>query len=208
MRVASSSITLTGPVRPFLRVSRILSLSSSAFLSSLIDFTSPMVFSSCAISALVRLICWSSWFSSLETLLNQNQLPIPASTRMSPKRTICWRPNSRFLAARTGRRLILIMVLSSPLVRLAQGKPDGDGRRRGDVHHVVGVELPVVDLHALEGIEDLDRHAHPLLDHLEERGDLGGAAGEIEAGDVRVGGGGRGEGEGGVGAAPPPVRPP
>jgi len=41
----------------------------------------------------------------------------------------------------------------------------------------------------LEGVEDLDGHAHPLLDHLEEGGDLGGAAGEIEPRDVRVGGG-------------------
>src|SRR5712671_163787 len=103
--------------------------------------------------------------------------------------TSCWRPNSRFFAARTGRRLMWIIVaFPLPLVRLAQGKPDGDGRRRGDVHHGVCVEAAVVDLHALEGVEDLDGHAHPLLDHLEQRGDLGGAAGEIEPRDVRVGG--------------------
>src|SRR4051812_22531632 len=122
---------------------------------------------------------------------------MPASTSSSTNSTSCCLPNSRFFAARTGRRLMWSIGASSlPLVRLAQGKPDGDGRRRGDFHYVVGVELPVVNLHALEGVEDLDRHAHPLLDHLEQRGDLGGAAGEIEAGDVRVGGGGRVEVEG------------
>src|SRR6267143_1955295 len=41
-------------------------------------------------------------------------------------------------------------LLRLPLVGPAQSQPDRHRRRRGHVHHVVGVEPAVVDLHALE----------------------------------------------------------
>src|SRR5450755_2469530 len=105
---------------------------------------------------------------------------------ISTRKMICWRPNSRFLAARTGRRFMRIMASPLALVRLAQCKPDGHGRRGGDVHHVVGIEAAVVDLDALERIQDLDRNADALFDDLEERGNLGRTARQVETRDVRV----------------------
>src|SRR4051812_39819982 len=96
------------------------------------------------------------------------------------KRTsTCW-PNSRFFLARTGRRLIWIIAASSLLVRATQGESDRHRGGRGHVHDVVGIEPAVVDLDTLEGVEDLDRDPHALLDDLEERRDLGRAAGEVE----------------------------
>src|ERR1700730_16952282 len=201
MTVASSSSTLTGPVRPFLRESRILSLSSSDFFSWVIDFTSPMVFSSWAICALVVAIwasmacrsCWVFWY--------QKKLPITARIASRASRMSCCRPYSRFFDARTGSRLIrIIEAPPSPrkgrswrlsLHRAPEREAHADGGGGSDLHHVVGVEPPVVDLDALEGVEDLHRHAHALLDDLEERGDLRRAAGEVQPGDmaVRRGGG-------------------
>ena len=43
----------------------------------------------------------------------------------------------------------------------------------------------------LERVHDLHRHADPRLDGLEERGDLRGAAREVDLGEVRVGRGAR-----------------
>src|SRR5882757_4183009 len=101
-----------------------------------------------------------------------------------PKRTsTCW-PNSRFFLARTGRRLIRIIAASSLLVRATEGEADRHRGGRGHVHDVVGIETAVVDLDSLEGAQDLDRHPDALLDDLDERGDLGCATGEVEAGDV------------------------
>src|ERR1700737_1102119 len=200
MTVANSSSTLTGPVRPFLRESRILSLSSSDFFSCVIDFTSPMVFSSWAICALVVAIWPSIACRSCSVFWYQKKLPITARTASRPSRMSCCRPYSRFFDARTGSRLIWIIGAPSslrkrrswrlPLHRAPQRQAHADCGGGSDLHHVVGIESAGVDLDAPEGIEDLDRHAHALLDDLEERGDLRRAAGQVQAGDVAVRGGG------------------
>src|SRR5919108_3212569 len=72
------------------------------------------------------------------------------------------------------------------LVRPAQREADRHCGGGCDVHDVLRLESPVVDLDALERIQDLDGNADALLDHLEECRDLGRAAGEVEPGDVRV----------------------
>src|SRR5438105_313224 len=191
MTVEISSRTFTGPVRPFFKVSSTFSLSSSAFFSWVMFFTSPMVFSSVVIWARVESICRFTWVSRSSTWRYQRKLPIKAPTTTSAKRTSsCW-PNSRFFLARTGRRLIRIIAASSLLVRATQGEPDRHRGRRGYVHDVVGIEAAVVDLDPLEGVEDLDRDPDALLDDLEEGRDLRRAAGEVEAGDVRICGGRR-----------------
>ena len=62
--IASSSITLTGPLRPFFKVSRTSSFSLSDFIACFTELSCPMILSSSVIWSWVRRIEFFTWLSS------------------------------------------------------------------------------------------------------------------------------------------------
>src|SRR4051812_33919962 len=103
---------------------------------------------------------------------------------MPTMRTMNCRPCSRFWTCRTGGGLRRIIISCQSLAAecvagLAKRESHGHGGLGRHVHDESRVELSVVDLDALERVQDLHRHADAGLDGLEENGHHRGTAREV-----------------------------